>query len=295
MKKLFAFCGMVLLTGLFFTSCTKEEDEPVLPTINFNTASGYVFENTTAAYGDTLTFGVTANGNGTDNLVKFQLLANGQQLVDSTINTQAFVFNFFITKSIADVEEWSFIATDIAGNSFTKTITITGAFGQLDSYVTILLGAQDNATTESFLSLSNNMATRYLQAQAFEHQADIDMYCFYENTPEHQNEMALGSPGANITGIFTGATSPDNYDVATKNLTWFVKTTLTPAQFDAVQNDAIVVDSYDENFDFKKAKLLAAGDVYSFRLQNGKYGLLKVIAVDGTETGTLTMAIKVQK
>ncbi|NTW26088.1 MAG: hypothetical protein HGA37_15425, partial [Lentimicrobium sp.] len=99
--------------------------------------------------------------------------------------------------------------------------------------------------------------------------------------------------GAGITGIFTGASSPDNY--TTKNLTWFVKTALTAAQFDAVQNDAIVIDAFDTENDFRKAKVLTAGDVYSFKLQNGKYGLLKVIAVNGEQTGSLEIAVKVQK
>lgn len=293
MKKLFAFCGMILFAGLLFTSCTKDEEEIVLPTITFSQNAGYVFENTTAAYGDTLNFGVAANSNGKDNLVKFQILSNGQSVMDSTINTAAFNINFYTIKSILDSEEWSVIVTDMAGNSFTKTITITGNFGALDSYTTILFGAQDNVSTESFLSLSNNASTLYFQAQAFEHQADIDMFCFFQNTPEHPNMMSLASPGANITGIFSGATSPDNY--TTKNLTWFVKTGLTAAAFDAVQNDAVVIDAYDADNDYKKAKVLTAGDVYSFKLQNGKFGLLKVIAVNGEVTGTLEIAVKVQK
>lgn len=292
MKKLLSLCGLAVLAGLAFTSCTKDE-EKVLPTISFNQDAGFIYQNTSAAFGDTLKFGVIVKSNGTDNLVKFQLMANGQQLLDSTINTQTFDFNFYTIKGISDSEEWSFITKDIAGNSFTKTITITGTFGQLDSYVTILMGAQDNVTNESFLSLSNNAATRYFQALAFEHQADIDMFCFFENNENSQNMMTLASPGTGITGIFTGATSPENY--TTKNTTLFVKTSLTPAQFDAVQNDAIVLDSYDTEFDFRKAKVLTAGDVYSFKLESGKYGLLKVIAVNGETTGTLEIAVKVQK
>jgi len=293
MKKLLTLSGLVLFAGLIFSSCAKEEEEPGLPSISFKQDAGFIFENTTAAYGDTLNFGVSATSNGTDNLVKFQILVNNQQLLDSTINTATFSLDFYSTKGILDSEEWSVIATDMAGNSFTKTITITAAFGALDSYVTVLLGAQDNVATESFLSLSNHAATTYFQAQAFEHQADIDMFCFFENTPDHANMMSLASPGAGITGIFTGASSPDNY--TTKNLTWFVKTALTAAQFDAVQNDAVVLDAFDTENDFRKAKVLTAGEVYSFKLQNGKYGLLKVIAVNGEQTGSLEIAVKVQK
>jgi hypothetical protein len=43
------------------------------------------------------------------------------------------------------------------------------------------------------------------------------------------------------------------------------------------------------------ANTLEAGDVYAFLLQSGKYGLLKVSAVDGTEAGTLKFDVKIQK
>jgi hypothetical protein len=105
--------------------------------------------------------------------------------------------------------------------------------------------------------------------------------------------MALAAPGSNIKEIFTGATAPEFY--ATKNVTFFTKTTLTAAQFEAVQNDAVIRASFDPNNKFKKAKLLTVGDVYAFKLQSGKYGLYKVTAVEGTEDGTLQIAVKIQK
>lgn len=292
MKKLLTLLSMTIIAVLLFTNCTKD-DEPIMPTLTLKSETGYVSSNTTVAYGDTLLFGVIANGNGTDNLVKFKVEVNDQLLLDSTINTQNFNFDFYTIKGITDVESWVLTVTDIAGNSTNKTITITGEFGEIDSYTTILMGAQDNVTDKSFLSLSNNAATTYYQAEAFEHQADIDMFCFFENTPESQNMMSLAAPGTGITGIFSGATSPENYTI--KNTTYFVKTTLTAAQFDGVDNDAVILDSYDPDNKFRKAKILTVGDVYSFKLQSGKYGLFKVIAVDGEETGTLEIAIKVQK
>ncbi|MHC1774743.1 MAG: hypothetical protein AB9834_04945 [Lentimicrobium sp.] len=293
MKKLIILCGFALLSGIFFSSCTKEEDEPVPPTIAFNQQEGYITENTTAAFGDTLWFGIILQGNGTDNIVKFEVKANGLSLLDSTINTQSFTFDFYTTKSAADQDIWSFTATDIAGNKKEETITITGNFGQINSYTTILVGAQDNVATESFLSFSNNQATKYFQAQAFLNQEKIDIFCFFENTVSHPNMMSMGSPGSNITGVFTGASSPDNY--TTKNLTRFYKTTLTAAQFDAIQNDAAILEAFNTDEARKKASVLAAGEVYAIQISSGLTGLIKVIAVDGEEAGTLEIAVKIQK
>jgi len=293
MKKLIILCGFALLSGFFLSSCAKDEDEPVPPTIAFNQQTGFITGNTTAAFGDTLWFGIILQGNGTDNIVKFEVKVNEQAMLDSTINTQSFVFNFYSIKGISDNDIWAFTATDIAGNKKEESITITGVFGAIDSYVTILMGAQDNVATESFLSFSNNAATRYFQAQAFLNQDAIDLFCFYENTATHQNLMSMGSPGSGITGVFSGATAPDNYTV--KNLTRFFKTELTSAQFDAIQNDAVILDSYNADESRKKASNLIAGEVYAIQIQSGKFGLIKVIAVDGTETGTLEIAVKIQK
>lgn len=293
MKKLFLILSLVIIaTSFFVAACSKDED-PLPPTITFKQDAGYVSANTTAKYGDSLHFGITAKSNGTDNLAKFKIYANSKQMLDSTINTAAFTFNFHTVKSVLDKEVWKFVTTDIAGRSKTDSIIITGNFGEILTYNSKTLGAQSNTTEKGFISYSNSTVTQYTQAEAFNHQADIDMFCFYENTATNVNMMTLAAPGSNIKGIFTGTTAPDQYTV--KNITFYVKTTLTAAQFDEVQNDAVIRASFDPKNQFKKAKLLTAGDVYSFKLQSGKYGLLKVIAVNGTETGTLQIAVKIQK
>ena len=293
MKRIFAILALVLISAtVVFTGC-KKTDDPVPPTITFKQAVGYVSANTTAKYGDTLNFGIAAKYNGNDNLVKFQIFANGNQVFDSTINVQNFSFDFYTVKSILDKEVWKFVTKDIAGNTKTDSIIITGNFGQINTYGAVTIGAQSNTTEKGFLSFNNSAETQYTQTEAFNHPADIDMFCFYENSDGHVNLMSLAAPGSNISGIFTGDTAPSNY--TTKNVTFFVKTSLTAAQFDAVQNEAVILASYDPANQFKKAKLLTVGDVYAFKLQSGKQGLYKVTAVDGTETGTVQIAVKIQK
>lgn len=294
MKRMISLLGLILFTGLIFTSCTKDEDEePVLPVVAFNQQAGFITGDASAAFGDTLNFGIILKGNGSDNLVKFVIKANNQTLLDSTINAQNYNYNFYSIKGTNPTDVWSFSTTDVAGNRKEETITITGAFGEINTYTAILMGAQDNATTESFLSLQDNAATLYLQAQAFQNQEKIDIFCFYENTALHQNLMSLGSPGSFITDVFTGATSPDNY--TTNNLTRFYKTELTSAQFDAVSDDAVLLDSFNADEARKKASVLAVNDVYAFRIQSGLTGLFKVLEVNGAEAGTLKIAVKIQK
>jgi hypothetical protein len=293
MKKLFPFLSLMLISfAIFITACEKEE-EPIPPAITFKQATGYISANGAAKFGDTLNFEVGVKSNGTDNLVKFLIFFNNQQLLDSTINTQNFTFAFYSTKTILDKEVWKFVSSDIAGNTKTDSIVISGNFGPIYTYNNLKFGAQNNTSEKGFVSYSNSTATQYKQDEAFLHQAEIDMFCFYENTPTSVNLMTLAAPGSNIKNVFAGATDP--YLYTTKNVTFFVKTTLTAAQFDAVQNDAVILASFNPKNQFKKAKLLTVGEVYAFKLQSGKYGLYKVTAVEGAETGTLQIAVKIQK
>jgi hypothetical protein len=293
MKKISTLIIIMLIGSVMISGCKKDDPAAiVLPTITLNAGTGYITTDSQAPCGDTLNIGIIAKANGTDNLVKFSVFVNGQNVKDSTINTQNFVFNFYSLKTALDTEVWKFVTRDIAGSEVTKSFTITRKSG-IDSYASITLGAQNNTTFESFLSYSNNTFTKYFQAAAFANQALIDMFCFYENTALHQNFMTLAAPGSNITGIFTGTTAPDFY--TTKSVTYFTKTTLSAAQFDATLDDAVFVSSFNPDNKFKKAKVLAVGDVYAFLIQSGKYGLLKVTAVTGVEDGSLEMAVKIQK
>lgn len=289
----FFFATFAVVSALFINAGCKKEKEPVLPTIKLKQASGYISSDVSAAYADTLLFGITVDYNGADNLVKFQLMCDDSLMVDSTINTTRFVFEYTALKSVKDKEVWKFMTTDFAGNKVMDSVTVTGAFGEISSYSSIVLGAQNNTSVPGFVSFSNNTATLYTLDEAFNHQADLDLFCFYENTSGHVNLMTLAAPGSNITGIFGGDHDPSNY--TTKNVTFFVKTSLTAADFNAVSNDAKILASFDPNNKFKKAKLLTAGDVYAILLHSGKYGLFKVVAVHGTEDGTLEIAAKIQK
>jgi hypothetical protein len=295
MKKLVILSGMLLFTGLLFlSSCSKDEDvKPGDPSMSILVENGFISADTSVKYNDTLRFMVYNIYNGTDLLTKFTARLNGNAVIDSTINEKSFTIEIVTNKTIEDEEVWKFEVTDNAGNKSAFSITVTGDFGPIKTYPNITLGAQDNPSVESFASYSNDTCTKYFQAEAFNHQADIDMFCFFENTPEHPNMMTLAAPGSNITGIFTGATAPENY--TTKNITFYVQTTMTALEFDAVENDAKVLAAFDQENKYKKANKLDPGDVVAFWLQSGKYGLLKITAVAGTEDGTLKFDVKIQQ
>lgn len=162
----------------------------------------------------------------------------------------------------------------------------------------VKLGAQSNTTIGAFYSVTEKKV--YTQALAFENQAKIDLLCFYEVTDSQQNYTTLSSPGANITGIFTGETAVTNF--TTKNLTKFTlpATALTVAQFDQiVDGDASIATFYNSTITSgnKKAKQLAIDNIYAFLTQDGTYGLFKVISLSSpeSETGWIEFELKLYK
>ncbi len=281
---------MFLAVASFITlSCKKDKDEEVVkpnPTISFKKDAGYTYTAVSAKYKDTIKVGVIGKYNGSDNITKFKLTANGQTMLDSTINVLEYNADFRIIKGLAEKEVWVFTVTDVAGKTATDSIVITGNFGQINSYASVILGAQSNTSIGGFYSTTLN--TVYTFNDAFNNQDKIDVLCFYEPPT---NNTALASPGANITNIFPGNLT----NWTTKNTTMYVKTTLTAADFDAVTSDALIVASYVSTNAFKKAKNLAIGEVYSFKTQGGKYGLFKVKAVTPNAEGSVEFAVKIQK
>lgn len=154
------------------------------------------------------------------------------------------------------------------------------------SYIT--LGAQDNTTNDGFLAVGEEKT--YTMAEAADDQTDIDIFCFFEGG-DTGNNIALASPGTGITGIFTGEDAPETW--TTKNTTYFIKTTLTEEQFTALQeDDEILISSFDEVNARKKAKDLQVGDVWSFRTNDGYYGLILITRVVQGATGKATFIMK---
>lgn len=289
-KKTFMFVAAIALIAVLFTSCSKDDEVLGGPTVTFISTAGYTSADVTLLYQDTVMVGITAISNGSDNIKQVKISANEELLKDTAVSQPQFELSINIIKGVAATETWKFEVIDVAGHSTIKTLVLSRV-NQISSYNVLLLGAQDNPTDPSFLSTSDGV--RYMQAQAFENQAKIDLFCFYENTASHQNMMTLASPGSNITGIFTGTTSPENYTI--KNVTFFVKTALTAAQFDAITTDEAILSAFDNDNKFKKAKQLAVGEVYAIKVQSGKYGMFKVTNVTGTETGKLEFTLKMQK
>jgi hypothetical protein len=158
------------------------------------------------------------------------------------------------------------------------------------SVKTVKIGAQANAGTGGFYSVSENKV--YMMDAAAQNQAMIDILCFYEEA--NGNNIAIASPGTGISGIFSGNSAPENW--TTQNTTYYTKTTLTTAQFDALaETDQLIVTSFDTANAYRKAKNLVIDDIYAFKTQAEAYGLFKVTEVVQGADGSVTYEVKVKE
>lgn len=181
------------------------------------------------------------------------------------------------------------------------------------SKLIVKLGAQSNTTIGAFYSISENKV--YTQDEALLNQGKIDLLCFYEHTDTRVNDMTISSPGANITGIFTDDNGDEYFTSwTTKNLSTITPTslsssvsplpdntpTITTETFDQIkQGDAIIETYFNSTLTSsnKKAKVLAVGDIYAFKTQDGTYGLFKVTEISDPQdaNGWIKFELKIYK
>jgi hypothetical protein len=156
--------------------------------------------------------------------------------------------------------------------------------------IKVKIGAQGNTATGGFYSVAENKV--YTMDAAFQNQGAIDILCFYE--AENGNNIAIASPGAGISGIFTGDSSPENW--TTLDTTYYTKTTLTVEQFDALaETDQLIETSFDPDNSFRKAKNLTVDEIYAFQVQSGTFGIFKVTEVVQGADGSVSFEVKIKK
>jgi|WetSurMetagenome_2_1015567.scaffolds.fasta_scaffold05443_2 hypothetical protein len=155
---------------------------------------------------------------------------------------------------------------------------------------TVTLGAQENTTTGGFYAVGEDKT--YTMEKAYSDSTKIDLLCFYELSETVLNYTCLASPGSGITGIFEGDYAPENW-ISTK-LTRFFQTSLTSAEFDAIQeNDALLYSQFlGAASTYKKAKNVQVGQVWAFHTADNYYGLINITAVTAGNDGSVSFDVK---
>lgn len=298
MKKLFAISLIVLAGATIFTSCKKDETTPAPEISVTNNKTAYAI---TATADTTITFNVTVSAEG--KIDQFTI----KKTVGSTTTSYgsptgfsgqtSYTYNFQETFHPADTYPISFAfkVVDKDGQEASITVTIsklqgsTGTpFGAFNTYSTVLMGGQNNATTGSFYASVGNHV--YTLSQAAANSAAVDFAYYYGLS----NLATLSAPAA--TEITTVANFSTIANWATRNATKFIKNPsgIDFANLSATTNIANLTFGTD-----LKANQLNVNDVVAFQTAAGKIGFAKVTAItqiNGTNSeGTITLDVKVQQ
>ncbi|MBN2173170.1 MAG: hypothetical protein JW731_03495 [Bacteroidales bacterium] len=314
MRKLSYLTGLILLTGLVFTSCNKDENEEpqnVNPTMNFKggthtpTGMEYVDGDITLSTNETFVVGITASSNSGKNLTNLNItrkFENGAPFyADTTFNATNFNYDFFfLANNEVGNEDWIFTMEDKDGNKTQLSFTITTEAipAGIVEYTDIELGSIDSPTESSFASITGETFLITEAANDATIQEKID-FVYFDGATYGQT---IVSPDDDLAAQVYSSIS----NWTTRNATLFSRTQLNAAAYDQIINAfSLLAVTQQLDFDVKfiselkpePAEGFAVGDVFAFQTATGLFGLIKVTEVNQGATdglSTIKYDVKVQ-
>jgi hypothetical protein len=279
---------IALVVSAVLVSCGKEHGDPALKLVE---DTGFVSKDTVLKVNDSIRVKLEAEWNGFDLLNLFEIRVNDEKVSTQSLNVEGAVFTLTLTKGTAETEIWDFLVSDKRGNSDKVTLVLTkdpnSLYGEVIQISPIVLGFQKSLSKPGLIGFSTNQT--FNLDQAYLNQSKIDLLGYFDNT----TEATLASPGSDIPeSIFSGSRNPVLW--TTRNTTRFLKVNLQESDFNAVINDVTIINSWSESQSVNKASHLTRGDVYLFRLESGRKGILLIKKVNSGEDGDIEFSVKIQ-
>ncbi|MCF8378374.1 MAG: hypothetical protein K9H49_02285 [Bacteroidales bacterium] len=313
MKKISYLLGLLAVAGVLFTSCAKDEEEPLPPTITFlggvhpGTGWDRVDGDVTLEVGEPFVFGFTAQSKSDKNLSTIKVTRDYENVSQTTVLDSAVSVSSF-TVDIETIafpnnpgsEVFTIKVTDKNGLSTSASFTITTVPGDpgISSYTNITLGSYTSATNSSFASITGETFSM-TEAQDADVQAKIDWVYFHGATYGH---TVMSPTNNNLYAVY-----PQIENWTNKNNTLFAKTALNQAAYDLVtdknililtiQNTGVTLNSNFFSELISNPGGFAVGDVLAFETHTGNRGLLIIKEVNSASpngNSTIKYDIKVE-
>ena len=274
--KAFATNGKGTALGEEKSFTTDTEVDPG-PSLTLKGGSGYTSNDVTISTGTTIKVGVvggisSVSGN---KLTRFKLVFTSGNipatLFDTTLNTGVFDWETNLTFTNEVAGTLSFELTDMGNMKATKTIHITVTGPETIKYSNIEMGSW-NDVNGSFFSTSEGIVYNITQTMSSPaNQAKID-FLFFKGTVNGNTIAAPDDVDAN--------TIPE-YKLnlwTNRNQTRFNAINISAAQFDAIGANYEFPD-FEPDVQTTKMNQLAVGDVFLFKTQGNKPGLVKIVSL----------------
>lgn len=294
MKKL----SLLIVAALFavsagFVSCSSDDEDPLLD-ISFANSEN----STTLAAGKT-SYEVNATITSTAGLKEvkwFLVTGTGASLDEEQLGIETSFkdknrYDFKQAFNAYDETVIKISATDKDNVTQSKsfTIKVTKETPVADATISIwpdrVLGAQNNANGSSCASVDGIV---YTQKNAIANITKVDFIYFYQT-------------GGKLSELVSPATANLSWLPASgKNATKFTAPLdITDTQYNSI-TETVGQELIDEKVTDNTATLdfaekLAGNKYIGFKTAGGKTGILKVVKIDGTDAGTMTIDIKVKK
>lgn len=292
----------VILSCLLLPSCKKEDLTP--PSIHFTEESGFIFSDATVPIGGQLKTAITAEAGGAaiTNFVVTLKTENGTETaLDSGLYTRNLSYGRSFTYGASSFEVWTYKVTDKNGKtasvSFKLSKDSSSAYGPVDFYPSLTLGCQDNTALGQFLTLPG--VVMFAQDSALVHQSSVYLVTYYGSLLNPPLQFTFSSPSDNDIALFYPSVS--SWAIPKNEVRYKPDSlTLTPAMFDTAADDSLIIANYTSaTVGKRKFKNARPGYVIPFEISignlAGKRGLIKVISVNGSSSGSIEFAVKIQR
>jgi hypothetical protein len=302
MKKVTFFMFSLLIAGMtFISSCSSDDNSnpsDLSPTLTFIGGTGYTSSDVTLTAGTPFKVGLNGASNTLSNSPIQQLIVtriyNNKPftVLDTAISVNNFSVDIIMQANYqVGAEAFYFKVVDkdnqSAEISFTINTTAAVTNDSINTFTMVIMGAQESTNGSSFASIDGSV---YQLAEAKINSAKVDWLYYYGAT----NHATLAAPDdASAATIFTNSTN-GLQTWAVKNPTRF-KTVTDPIIWDAITDDGMIKTQTASGVDQTKIPNLSADTYLSFITASGKKGMIKVESISGTESGTITLSVKVQK
>lgn len=289
---------MFLIAGTlpFLFSCSKEESTDKIPTITFLQGdTTLIGEGAIVGEGMPMKFGISMLGGGTEvtNLViEVRSPEDTITMLDYGMYKEKLDTVLTFYKGSFEDESWffrimnkdritAFISMNIQKDSISH-------YGEILFLPSVTMGFQENNDFGHYLNLNDGIVLSTQEATADQENVDLLVYYYLDGTTP---SPTFSSPGDQDAPSFY----PEINSWELKNYTKYdYVTKVSEAEFDAANNDSLLVKSYNEFWGRRKYKYAVAGIIFPFKTISGKIGLVKVLNSDMLAGGKITFSIKVQ-
>lgn len=295
----------ILAIALFYIAgCKKDDETAIKPKIILKNGD-YTQNEQLVPVGGKLKFGITAtNGGAIITNLKIQRIANGKTITELDkgiyIKDGGLDYDFNAVKSTAVQEIWRFFVMNSNRDSIATTLTVNlgagSAYGEINHYPLIKIGMQNNSDLPNYVDL--HQGNLFTKTNITGHEGDIDLVGFVYTTSGTLSPT-LCCPGYTGSSSVTGH-YPEISSWSIQNLTVYDyfssdNNLISTIKFDNAQNDSLLVSSFNPQSVSGLCKYCYTGKVIPFKTQDGKYGLVRVLHADLTQTGYMELDIKIQK